>query len=59
MMEMLRCTDSAHQNLSCGACGNPVGVQAEDYHWDFADGKLLTAYHAACKPPMPGPKGPK
>jgi hypothetical protein len=59
-MKLCRCADSAHLNLPCGAPHNtPIGVQADDYHWHLVDdGNLFTAYHAACKPPMPDPESP-
>lgn len=57
MMQKLRCadTDTTHLNPPCGACGNPIGVQADNYHWHLVDDndKPSTAYHAACVPPMP------
>lgn len=59
MMKLHRCKDSAHLNLPCGACSNPIEPQAEDYHWHLVDdhGNLFTAYHAACKPPAPPSNG--
>jgi hypothetical protein len=57
MVKLIRCTTEGHKNLPCGREGNPIGVQAEDYHWHVED-EGGTAYHAACKTPGRGDKKP-
>src|SRR5690242_4499454 len=52
MMQIVRCTNTAHLGLECGKEGNQIVMQAEDFHWDmlYENGTVATVYHALCRP---------
>src|SRR5260370_3412373 len=52
MMQIVRCTNTAHLGLECGKDGNQIVMQVEAFHWDllYENGTVATAYHAMCRP---------